>query len=494
MSTKATSSTPGEKDEKTFSKDWKGKKGAKDKTNVSLFIPPGQAIPFAEELERGALSCMLQDPEHVLDEAIVELADDDFYLPSTRTVFSALKELRAKGRPIDTITLVQYLDDQKELENVGGAHSISELRTLVPLPDHYSSYSELLRHKGTLRRIISTCAECIDEALDGPEDSTPVLDTVERRVLEIRRDLDVNEAYTPFKDRVMSSLDRLDQMARNPDSVRGVETGFTELDKLTFGFQSGDMIVIAARPSMGKTAITLNMIMHSAVKNQVPCAFFSLEMPAEQLVTRLLCTQARVNLQELRQGMKNKGDLARLSQATAELKDAKLYIDDAAGVTIDQVRAKARRFVHDLGVQIIAIDYLQLMKSNSRRAQDNRQVEIAEISGGIKEMAKELEVPVIVVAQLNRQVDARKGKRPVLSDLRESGAIEQDADLVGLLTRDDYAGNKDEEEDEDEEESNHAELVVAKHRNGATGDVPLVFHKEFMLFEDRPPEAGGGWN
>lgn len=471
----------------TATSELKDKKSNKDKsTNIGLFIPPGQEIPHAEDLERGTLSCIIQDPEHILDQAIVDLEDEDFYLPSNRTVFIALKDLRRKSRPIDPITLVQYLDDLGELENVGGAHAISELRTIASLPSHYSSYAELLQHKGTLRRVISTCAECMDEALDSPEDSGIVLDNVERKVLDIRRNLDTNEAFTEFGERVMETVDDIERIMTDPDSAKGIPTGYAGLDKLTFGFQPGDMIVIAARPSMGKTAITLNMMSHAAIDHKIPCAFFSLEMPAKQLVTRLLCTRARVNMKDIRNGLKNKGDLDRLLKATAEMKETSLYIDDAAGLTIDEVRAKARRFVHDKGVRMIAIDYLQLMRSTSKRAQDNRQVEIAEISGGLKQMAKELEIPVIAVAQLNRQVDNRSGKRPVLSDLRESGAIEQDADLVGLLTRDNYAGSKEDEEEDENDDNNNSELIVAKHRNGETGDVHLVFHPEYMLFEDRP--------
>ena len=280
----------------------------------------------------------------------------------------------------------------------------------------------------------------------------------------------------------MGALESIEQLWERRGGITGISTGFTELDRMTNGLHEAEMIVIAARPSMGKTALAMNIAEHVAITGKLPVAVFSLEMSSQQLVQRLLCSRARVNLQKVREGFLAERDFPSLTAAASKLAEAQIYIDDTAGLSILELRAKARRLKAQKDVQLIVVDYLQLLKSTTRRAQDNRQLEISEISAGIKGLAKELKVPIIVLAQLNRQPEARSGGKPRLSDLRESGSIEQDADLVGLLVRPEVY---EEDEDARAEKAGEAELIIAKQRNGPVGDVPLTFLKEFTRFEDR---------
>jgi replicative DNA helicase len=291
------------------------------------------------------------------------------------------------------------------------------------------------------------------------------------------------------KELVMEAIEQIERLYENRGSVTGLPTGFVELDRMTSGLHPSEMIVIAARPSMGKTALAMNIAEHVAMDVGKPVAVFSLEMSSRQLVQRLLCSRAKVDLQKVRNGFLSERDFPNLTTAAARLAAAKMFIDDTPGLTITELRAKARRMKSQHDIRLIIVDYLQLLRSTTRRAQDNRQLEISEISGGIKALAKELNLPIIVIAQLNRQPDARaqQGGRPRLSDLRESGSIEQDADLVGLLVRAEYYET---DEDAKQEKAGEADLIIAKQRNGPTGDVPLTFLKEFTRFENRARERG----
>jgi replicative DNA helicase len=291
----------------------------------------------------------------------------------------------------------------------------------------------------------------------------------------------------PTKDLVMEAIEQIEKIYENRGSVTGLPTGFTEFDRMTSGLHPAEMIVIAARPSMGKTALAMNIAEHVAIDAGKPVAVFSLEMSSQQLVQRLLCSRAKVDLQRVRNGFLSERDFPNLTTAASRLATAKLFIDDTPGLTVTELRAKARRLYSTHQIQLLVIDYLQLLRSTSRRAQDNRQIEISEISAGIKALAKELKIPIIVVAQLNRQPDtrAKEGGRPRLSDLRESGSIEQDADLVGLLVRAEYYETDD---DAKQEKAGEAELIIAKQRNGPTGDIPLTFLKQFTRFENRARE------
>ncbi len=315
-----------------------------------------------------------------------------------------------------------------------------------------------------------------------------LLDEVEQRIFAVGEDRFKGEMLS-MKEQVMSTLESIEKLFENKGAITGVSTGFRDLDKLTSGLHSSEMIVIAARPSMGKTALAMNIAEHAAIEVKLPVAIFSLEMSAQQLVQRMLCSRARVNLAKTRDGFLAEADFPKLTHAASKLAEAKIFVDDSAGLTILELRAKARRLKAQQNVQLIIVDYLQLLRSTSRRSQDNRQLEISEISAGLKGLAKELKIPIIVVAQLNRNPEIRTGSSkgvPRLADLRESGSIEQDADLVGLLVREEYYADSDEERTELE---GKAELIIAKQRNGPIGQVKLTFLKDFTRFEDRAEEA-----
>jgi replicative DNA helicase len=312
------------------------------------------------------------------------------------------------------------------------------------------------------------------------------LDEAEKEIFAITGE-HVKTEIVPIKEHVMAAIEQIEQLYENRGSVTGLPTGFIELDRMTSGLHAGEMIVIAARPAMGKTAFAMNVAEHVAMDIGKAVAVFSLEMSSQQLVQRILCSRAKVDLQRVRNGFLSERDFPNLTAAASQVAAAKMFIDDTAGLTVTELRAKARRMKSKYDIQLIVVDYLQLLRSMSRRAQDNRQLEISEISAGIKALAKELELPIIVIAQLNRQPDTRtkEGGRPRLSDLRESGSIEQDADLVGLLVRPEYYETDDEAK---QERAGEAELIIAKQRNGPTGDVPLTFLKQFTRFETRARE------
>jgi len=308
-----------------------------------------------------------------------------------------------------------------------------------------------------------------------------LLDEVEQRIFAVGEDRFKGQMLS-MKDQVMGAIESIEKLYENRGGITGISTGFAEFDRMTDGMHPAEMIVIAARPSMGKTALVMNIAEHVAVQENLPVGVFSLEMSSQQLVQRLLCSRARVNLQKVRDGFLAERDFPSLTAAASKLAEAKIFIDDSAGLSILELRAKTRRLRAQHDVQLLIVDYLQLLRSTSRRAQDNRQLEISEISAGLKGLAKELKIPIIVVAQLNRQPEARSGGRPRLSDLRESGSIEQDADLVGLLVRPEIY---EEDKDAREEKAGEAELIIAKQRNGPVGEIPLTFLKEFTRFETR---------
>ncbi|CAN5118980.1 hypothetical protein BH23VER1_BH23VER1_19390 [soil metagenome] len=347
-------------------------------------------------------------------------------------------------------------------------------------------YIDIVNAKWTLRRIIVSCTECVTRAYDDQENIGPLLDEVEQRILAIRENEEGSKAIRSMKEQVFEAIEAIEKMYENPESVTGLSTGFADFDEMTNGMHGGEMLIIAARPSMGKTSFAMNIVEHVALDLHKAVAVFSLEMSSQQLVQRLLCSRAEIEMQKLRGGfLSQKRDFPRLMQAADQLAKAPIYIDDTPGLSILELRAKARRMKKMGDIQLIAVDYLQLLRSTSRRAQDNRQLEIAEISSGLKALSKELNIPIIVLAQLNRNPEQRGGGKPRLSDLRESGSIEQDADLVGLLTRSAYYAD---DADDREEKEGEAELIIAKQRNGPTGEIALSFLDKFMRFRDRAKE------
>src|SRR5438128_3377699 len=408
--------------------------------------------PHSVEAEQGVLGSMLISPRETIAECVEKINEEYFYVPAHRTIYDVLVELWNAGQAIDLITFTQVLRDRNLLDAVGGAAFVTTLFTFVPTAANVQYYLDIVRDKHILREIIAAATESVRRAYEEQDEVNNVLDEVEQRIFAVGEDRFKGQMLS-MKEQVMSTLESIEKLFENKGAITGVSTGFRDLDKLTSGLHSSEMIVIAARPSMGKTALAMNIVEHAAIQLKLPVAIFSLEMSAQQLVQRMLCSRSRVNLAKTRDGFLAEADFPKLTHAASKLAEAKIFVDDSAGLTILELRAKARRLKAQQDVQLIIVDYLQLLRSTSRRAQDNRQLEISEISAGIKGLAKELKIPIIVVAQLNRQPEARSGGKPRLSDLRESGSIEQDADLVGLLVRPEIYEEDDSSRDDDEASS-----------------------------------------
>lgn len=442
-------------------------------------------LPQSLDAEKGVLCSILLSPEDVLNMCIEHgIKPEHFYFPSHSQIYELLRELFEKRIPIDLITLTQQLSDRNLLEKVGGALAITDLFTFVPTAANAEYYLEILREKYLLRQVILTCTEFAGRCYAEQGDARDLLDEVEKRVLAIGEQRFQGE-LTDIKKQVMEAVASIEKLYQNKGGITGISTGFKQLDQMTSGLHGGEMFVIAARPSMGKTAFAMNIAEHIAVDLGKPVGIFSLEMSSQQLVQRLLCSRARIDLQRIRDGFLSKMEIPKLSAAADQLAKSRIYIDDTAGMTILELRAKTRRMREKFGIELLVVDYLQLLKSDSRRAKENRQIEVAEISYGIKALAKELNIPILILAQLNRQPD-EKGGRPMLSHLRESGSIEQDADVVGMLFR---AEVYEKDAEERKEKEGEAELIIAKQRNGPVGEVPLTFLKQFTRFEDRATEA-----
>ena len=447
-----------------------------------------RALPHALGPEKSLLSSMLQEPQEWIGIAVEEkLTKEHFYLPAHATLYDFLIELFEKGQEIELVSLVQRMLDRGLLDRVGGPSALTDLYTYAPSPGHFRHHLEHVKDKYVLRSIIRNANEAITQAYEQPEEVEALLDSVETNILAIREGKETNKAPT-IKQTVEEVLEQFQQLLAGEKGAEGISTGFEELDRKSNGMKPGEMFVIAARPSMGKTSLMMNIVEHVCLDQNLSTMVFSCEMSAMQLVQRLVFSRAKFALSQLSRGYKpNKGELQRIQRAVTEITASKMFIDDTPGITISEVRAKARRKKKEEDIQFIAIDYLQLMKSTTKQAANSREREIAEISAGIKGLAKELKIPILILAQLNRGPEGRTGKSlgvPRMSDLRESGSIEQDADLVGLLYRTAYYAEDDEER---EAEAGKAKLVLAKNRNGETGDVPLTFIADLMRFETGPP-------
>ena len=446
-------------------------------------------LPQAPDAERGVLCSFLLVPREIGGMcAERQIMPEHFHLPAHARIYEVLQELWDANKPIDFITLTQLLRDRNQLDQVGGAAYVTDLFTFLPTAANAAYYTDILQEKFTLREIIKVCTESVARSYDEQDDVSSLLNDVEQKVFKIAQDR-FKEKSASMKDQVMQAIHAIEELYDRRGAITGLPTGLAELDKMTDGLHKAEMIVIAARPSMGKTALAMNIAEHIALEEGKAIAVFSLEMSTSQLVQRLLCSRARVNLGNVRNGFLTERDFPALTHAAAKLADSKIFIDDTPGLSILELRAKARRLKSQHNIEAIFIDYIQLLRSTSKRAQDNRQLEIAEISSGLKGIAKELDIPVVVLAQLNRNPEQRSGDskgRPRLSDLRESGSIEQDADVVGLLVREEYYAENDEEK---EESKGKATLIIAKQRNGPVGDVPMTFLKEFTRFENRAREV-----
>jgi replicative DNA helicase len=440
--------------------------------------------PHSPEAEQGVLGCALLAPNECMGECIEKFksGSEVFYDLRHQTIFSALAEMYDARIAIDVITLQQRLKDKQLLEQVGGIAYLSSLPDAVPSAANLSYYLEIVKEKYLLRRMIHTCTDVVSKVYDFEGEVDALMDEVERDVLRIS-EARVQEHSSNIKDLVKRAINQIEDFHQRQGMLTGVGTGFTDLDKMTSGFHPGEMIVIAARPSMGKTSLAMNIAEHVALEQKLPVGVFSLEMTSESLVLRMLCSRSRVNLRNVRDGFLAERDFPKLTGAAGKLANAPLFIDDSSGLSILQLRAKARRMAQQYGIKLFVIDYLQLLHSTARRA-ENRQQEIADISSGVKSLAKELGVPVIVLSQLNRELEKDKNRKPRMSDLRESGSIEQDADLVGLLYKPSSGDDDDGAGGAEEQDAVPVNLLIAKQRNGPTGDVHLTFLKSFTRFEN----------
>jgi len=424
------------------------------------------------EAELAVIGAMMLDREAVVT-ATELLKPEDFYHDSHRLVFETMSELSEKAEPIDLVTVAEAMRVSGALEKVGGVAFIASIANSLPTAANIEHYAKIVAEKSLLRQLVKASSRITSLGYEGGQEASSLLDEAERMILEISQ-RQARGGFTSIRSILMETFDKIDHLYRNKGNLTGVPTFFTDLDRLTSGWQPSDLIIIAARPSMGKTALVLNMAQNAAVRQKVPVALFSLEMSKEQLVQRMLCSEAMVDQQRVRTGNLLDADWPQLALAVGPLSEAPIFIDDTVGISVGELRAKARRLKAEQGLGMIVIDYLQLMTGSKRT--ESRQQEVAQISRALKGVARELSVPVIALSQLNRGVEQRQDKKPIMSDLLESGAIEADADLVAFIYRDEYY-NK-----EESAKKGIAEIIIAKHRNGPVGSVELGFLKEFTKF------------
>lgn len=460
-----------------FDKRYDNRKERK-KAEDTAFMAVDRLPPQNIEAEQSVLGGMLLDKEAVIIGEDI-LRKKDFYKEAHAVIFEAILNLAHQGKEVDILTVTEELRRMERLDDVGGMAYVNELPEHCILPKAIKRHAEIVRDKSKLRQLIGAANEIAAQAYAGRDDTIEIVDDAERLILEVSKD----ERKTDFVllgEAVSKELGDITAKYENPSGITGLSSGFMRLDSLTTGFQKGDFIIVAARPSMGKTAFVLNIAKNVSVGLKKTVAFFSLEMPRNQLVQRLLCSTALVDSQKIRTGrLATQRDWSSLANAASVLMDAPLYIDDTSGITVADIRSKARRLKAEKGLDLIIIDYLQLMQSRGSRASDSRQQEISEISRSLKGLARELNVPVIALSQLSRSVEARQDHRPFLSDLRESGSLEQDADMVSFLYREAYY-NK--ELEADDEKKNLTEIILAKNRNGPVGTVEMYFAGQFTLF------------
>jgi len=430
-----------------------------------------KGLPSNVEAERSILGAILLD-NTVCNQAIEFLKRDDFFLDSHRRIFDKMVALSERLSSIDMVTLSDELRRAAEFEQIGGATYIASLIDGVPRTDNIEHYARIVKKKSMLRKLITASNQIIARAFDEEDDADIIIDQAEQAIFQIAEDK-VRQGFQYIGTVAQKRLEQIEQMADRPEMITGVPTGFVDFDHLTSGLQKQDLIIIASRPSMGKTALALNMSQYAA-RNGSVVGIFSLEMSAEQLASRLLCSEARVDAHRLRTGFLNREEWARLGDALRRLCETKVYIDDTPGAGVLEMRAKARRLKAEHGLDLLVVDYLQLMSGRGRI--ESRQQEVSQISRDLKTLAKELDIPVLALSQLSRAPETRSEHKPQLSDLRESGAIEQDADVVCFIFREEVYNETD-------ENRGRAELLIAKQRNGPTGKVELAFLNSFTRFE-----------
>ncbi|MFB3918768.1 MAG: replicative DNA helicase [Candidatus Velamenicoccus archaeovorus] len=446
-----------------------------DKEGSAGALAPIEKLPPQNiEAEMAVLGCMLIE-EDAIGLAVENLSAEDFYKDAHKKIFSSIVQLYDQRKAVDLITLIERLRNEGVLEEVGGASYLTALTNTVPTAANVSHYSRIVKEKNVLRLLIHHATQIVTEAYDTEDAVGDVLDRAEKMIFEIA-DRRVGQAgFILIKEIIKDSIETIDRLYQNKAHVTGVATGYTDFDIKTAGLQPSDLIIVAGRPSMGKSAFVINILEHASIIEKIPTAFFSLEMSKEQLVQRLLCSHARVDAHKVRTGYLSASDWPSLTTAAGKLSEAPIFIDDTPGISVLELRAKARRLKAHHNIGLIALDYLQLMRGTA--GVESRQQEISEISRSLKALARELNVPVIAISQLSRAVESRTDHRPQLSDLRESGAIEQDADVVVLLIREEYYNPS-------EQNRGIAEAIIAKQRNGPVGTVKLAFIKEYTRFEN----------
>jgi replicative DNA helicase len=448
--------------------------------NGERFSGPGRVPPQDLDAERAVLGSILINGRAI--DAALEIIDaGDFYRPSHRLVFSAMTELAKKSQPIDVVTLNAHLKSAGHLEEVGGASALVELAEVVPTAANVAYYLGIVRDRAMLRKLIQAATSIATEAYDSTEPEQTV-DAAEKAIFDIAKRR-AQKGITPIHEIVQTAFQRIEKLAEEKKPITGVSTGLHALDIKTAGLQPADLIIVAGRPSMGKTAFSLGLGLHAAVSDDRVVAIFSLEMSKESLVTRMLCSDGRIDSSRLRGGFLNEDDWPKLARAAGRISEAKVFIDDSGSLSSLELRAKCRRLAAEAGLDLVIVDYLQLMRGSA--SAQSREQEISEISRGLKALAKELNVPVVALSQLNRAVENRVDKRPVLADLRESGAIEQDADVIMFVYRDEVYNKET-------EDKGVAEIIVGKQRNGPVGTVRTKFFDEFTRFDNLAPQDGGG--
>ena len=434
--------------------------------------------PHSLEAEAAVLGGILLD-NTALDRVAEVVTAEDFYREAHRKIFRAATELSQRSEPIDLLTLTEALKTRGELPEIGGAGYVSELTDRALSAANIQYHARIVREKAILRGLISTAAEIVARGYEAREDVTRFVDEAEQAIYQIA-EKKTRASFTRVGDMITETFRQIEQLYERKEMVTGVPTGFTDIDRMTAGLQPSDLIIVAGRPSMGKTSFCLNIAEHVAIEKGIGVAVFSLEMSKDQLVLRMLCSQARVDLSKVRTGFLAQKDFPRLAEAAGRIHDAPIYVDDTPALSALEVRAKSRRLkrTKEANLGLIIVDYLQLMRGSSGR-DDSREQEISQISGSLKALAKELRVPVIALSQLNRQVESRQPPKPRMADLRESGAIEQDADVIAFIYRDEVYNPQS------SESKGKAEIIIAKQRNGPIGDVELTFLHEYTRFENR---------
>jgi len=431
----------------------------------------GMVPPHNIEAEQAVLGCMLLDSD-VIPTVTELIRSSDFYREDHREICEAIIDIVEKAGPVDIITVAEQLQQRGTLEKVGGIDYLASITSAVPTTANARHYAKIVEEKSLLRRLIKAAQDIAGMSYDEAEEAEFVLDKAEKAIFDIieRRS---TQGFTHIKDVLLETFSRLEELYNSKSPITGVPTGFTDLDMKTAGLQNSDLILIAARPGMGKTAMALNIAQYAAVQKHVPVALFNLEMSKDQLVNRMLCSEVMVDSHKMRTGKLDDEDWKKIARALGPLSEAPIYIDDTPGLTVMDIRAKCRRLKLEKRLGLVVIDYLQLMRGRGRA--ENRQQEVSEISRSLKILAKELNVPVVTMSQLSRGPESRTDHRPMLSDLRESGAIEQDADIVMFLYRDDYYNP-------DSDKKNIAEVIIAKHRNGSTGTIYLKWFGQYTKF------------